>query len=252
MLVISTHESDRRMTDALKVAVERNGTPGWAIVTADRRDMLKEAVRLKYKGYRLAHVAAGDTAHDDPLAAHPDHRTRNAISMLCDVHFAANQFAADNLTRMGLGKTTHVTGLPSLDEVVEHQRTFKRARISGHALVQIHPDPTSRRNTSQWVSAAREVAKAHAEVIEIVGNGDGPGGTDGSRLSLPDFLAALSICSVFITNSSAGRIEAPILGTSVIEIGNRQAGRAPMGTSWAHPEGKACEAIAAILREVCK
>jgi len=37
-----------------------------------------------------------------------------------------------------------------------------------------------------------------------------------------------------------------------VVLGDRQRGRAPIGTPWHHPKGRACETIADILRNIVK
>ncbi len=220
MQVLSTHPSDKRGTDALKRALADIDAPGWCVAYGDRPDMLKAALDERYKGKKIVHVGGGETNHLD-MPAHPDHWTRDAISMLSHIHICANMHAARNLIALGLYvPDIHVTGCPSLDEVVALSKT-----------------PAPKRNDSvfDWCP---ETTLSFQPVTQ-------------RRLSKRAFLQRLRTCKLFQTNSSAGLREAPILGTPVIMIGDRQAGRAPAGT-YHHPEGKACEEIARICRKVCK
>lgn len=253
------------MAEALRKRVERIHAPKWALVFGDRKEMCEDALDLVYSGVKLAHVAGGETRHDDPSICHPDHRTRNAISMLSDVHFVANDFAKSNLARIGIAQHVYVTGLPSLDELVHISRMPKPDR-QDFALVLIHPHPSDRARSDAWLSdAADAVGASGAESCVLLEPNADDGGRQldqlrnwggirdcaMKRLRLDDFVEHLRRCRVFVTNSSAGRIEAPMFGTAVVEIGDRQTGRAPMGTSWHHPEGRACGRIEEILREVC-
>jgi UDP-N-acetylglucosamine 2-epimerase len=253
------------MAEALRKHVDRMHVGKWAIALGDRKEMCERALDLVYQGYRLAHVAGGETRHDSPEIAHPDHRTRNAISMLSDLHFVCNDFAKANLKRIGIIKHVYVTGLPSLDELVHVSRMPAPDR-EDFALILIHPHPSDKGRSNEWVKAAADALVASeckksvllepniddgGCILDQLRNWGGMKECLQKRVGLDDFVEHLRRCSVFITNSSSGRIEAPIFGTKVIEIGDRQTGRAPIGTAWHHADGRACSTIAGILRECC-
>lgn len=216
MLVVSTHPSDHRHTNALKAALADIDAPGWAVVFGDRRDMLERALDLHYQGVKLIHVGGGDTPHGTD--SHPDHRTRDAISMLARVHCVANGWAYKNLRALlGAPQTIHVTGSPGLDEVVAYAKT-------------LDPD-RKREGVFEWFP---ETVDTYEPIPQ-------------TRWSPQEFLHKLAHCELFRSNSSAALYEAPILGTPVELVGDRQAGRKG---PYHHPEGKACEAIRKVV-EVC-
>lgn len=253
------------MAEALRRKVERIHAPRWAVIIGDRKEMCEAALDLAYQGFKLAHVAGGETRHDDPSISHPDHRTRNAISLLSDLHFVTNDFARENLKRIGLTQHVYVTGLPSLDELV-HVGRMPAPDREDFALILIHPHPSDKARSDAWVKAAGDALAASdcpravliepniddgGRILDQLRNLGGMAECLLKRLDLDDFVEHMRRCRVFITNSSAGRIEAPIFGTRLVEIGDRQQGRAPVGTHWHHPEGRACEMIANVCREVC-
>lgn len=223
MQVLSTHISDKRGTDALKRALTDIDAPGWCVAFGDRPDMLKAALDERYKGKKIVHVGGGETRHNDATQVHPDHRTRDAITAISDIHCVANDLAAFNLQLFGLLRMDiHVTGCPSLDEIVEFNRTLAPN------------ESRERHGVFEW----------YPEDILTFAPYSGP------RLREHEFLWEVAHCRLFRTNSSAGLREAPILGTPVEMVGDRQAGRAPAGT-YHHPEGHACEEIRRIVMEVC-
>ena len=225
MQVLSTHPSDHRGTNALKRALADIEAPGWAIAYGDRKDMLEAVLEAHYRGVKIVHVGAGETNHWNNMT-HPDHKTRDAISMLSEHLCVANFDAAWNAADIGFvvdedvdWKRVHITGCPSLDEIVALSKT---------------PAPERDGSVFEWFP---ETARTFTP-------------TDWLRLSEAEFLQRLRTCSLFRTNSSAGLREAPILGTPVEMIGDRQKGRIP--GPYHHPEGKACEEIRRIVLEVCK
>lgn len=224
MQIISTHPSDSRGTNALKRALADIEAPGWAIAYGDRKDQLEAVLEAHYRGVKIVHVGGGETLHYDDHA-HPDHRTRDAISMIARVHCVANLGAEANL-RLLLTPTKepiYITGCPSLDEIVAYAKT-------------LDPD-RKREGVFEWFPEA------------VSPDGVWTGALSPYRMQHQDFLHRIAHCALFRTNSSAGLREAPILGTPVELVGERQKGRIP--GPYHHPEGKACEEIRRIVLEVC-
>lgn len=213
MLVVSTHPADHRHTNALRNGLGEIQAPGWAVVFGDRREMAVRALELHYDGFRVVHVCGGDTRHG--TGDHPDHKTRDAISMLASVHFVANEFARENLAAIGITKDVYVTGAPGLDEVVAYAKTL---------------DPERKRcGVFRWFP---ESVCGYTPTVQ-------------QRYGQRDFLERIANAELFATNSSAGLYEAPILETPVELVGDRQKGRRG---PYHHPEGKAVETIVEIMK----
>ena len=234
MNVLSTHPSDFRGTNALKRALADIDAPGWCVAFGDRIEMLEAANRERYRGRKIVHVGGGETWHNNTLLSHPDHWTRDALSVVSSLHFVANAYAADNLVGLGVGMEDEpngggrvfIVGCPSLDEIVAYAKTLDPNRKRKGIVAWFPEDHDKTDNT--WHPYARQQRKTEFE-----------------------FLHDIAHCELFRTNSSAGLREAPILGTPVEMVGSRQAGRAPAGT-YAHPQGRACEEIRRIVLEVCR
>ncbi len=224
MLVLSTHISDKRGTDALKRVLEDIDAPGWAVIFGDRKEMMEAALDLHYKGIKLVHVGGGDAQRGIFVHEHPDHRTRDAISMLCRVHCVANERAWGVLQRMGIGiyddGLVVVTGSPGLDEVVRYADTLDPRR--------------QRAGVFEWFPETPARFEPRNSVHPF---------------SRDEFLHKLAHCALFRSNSSAALYEAPIFNTPVELVGDRQRGR--ISGPFHHPEGRACEEIAKIIRQVC-
>lgn len=244
MLVISTHPSDHRHTNALKAALKDIDAPGWAVVFGDRHEMCVEALRLHYEGVKLVHVGGGDTPMVTWPNAHPDHYTRNAISALAQVHCVANEYALGNLRRMGFGvydgTFIKITGSPGLDEVVAYAKTLDPNR-KREGVFEWYPERGTYNAVLNW-------GEGHISNRQVVRDYTVWAPTQQRRLPLQEFLHEIAHCELFVTNSSAGLYEAPILNTPVELIGDRQAGRRG---PYHHPEGRACEAIRKVIEDVC-
>lgn len=229
MRVVSTHPSDHRHTNALKAALKDIEAPGWAVVFGDRRDMLEAALDLHYSGIKLVHVGGGDTPHG--TGSHPDHRTRDAISMLARVHCVANAYAAYNLRCLGHVSAVYITGSPGLDEVVRYAATLDPER-EREGVFTWYPE------TGRGWTGPTDPEPHRGPWVP----------SDQRRLDPEAFLHNIAYCKLFRTNSSAGLYEAPILGTPVELVGDRQQGRrGPYHDS----DGKACYNIRRVILENC-
>jgi UDP-hydrolysing UDP-N-acetyl-D-glucosamine 2-epimerase len=217
------------------------------LVLGDRIEAMAGALAAVTTGRVLAHIHGGDVAPGDF-----DDSLRHAITKLAHVHFPATHRAARRIVRMGEGpERVHVVGAPGLDrlrELVDEQRT--RRACAKHALVVFHasgrPPAVEERAMITLLDA---VATAGLQRVIIYPNTDrGQSGvirairrherrseraavTTHRSLPRDDFLRLLMSVDVLVGNSSSGIIEAPLAGTPSVNIGDRQAGREPAGSS---------------------
>lgn len=216
-----------------------------ALVLGDRIEALAGALAAATTGRVVAHIHGGDVALGDF-----DESVRHAISKLAHIHFAASEAAARRLLRMGESRRrVHVVGAPGLDDLREllaagrDERSQPRAK-SDEALVVFHPTGRSaaieRRAMISILNAVEKAGlrrrviypnsdRGHAGIVAAVEShlrSSAPGTAHGHR-SLPRdrYLKALCGARLLIGNSSSGIIEAPIAGTPVVNVGDRQLGR---------------------------
>lgn len=254
--IVSTNRADKRMAFALERAgVDKLGPKGRpvSIILGDRKEMLLAAVE-RAATHRLVHVAGGETFIG--MRGSPDHLYRNAITQLSEFHFVANDHAAKNVISMGVPwHHVHVTGLPSLDELVlDAQARWVQALTSRvpRVLLAYHPDPQvsevksgdeiTRIVAALWhygrpvlVSMPNSDANsatvcnvlywalkknAHWSAIQPFGSNETPGEYRDAAMR-----EAFATYELGVGNSSAFRIEASIYGMPVVEVGHRQAGR---------------------------
>jgi UDP-hydrolysing UDP-N-acetyl-D-glucosamine 2-epimerase len=229
-----------------------NLRPDVVVTVADRYETLATAAAAAYSNVPVAHVQGGE------VTGSIDEKVRHAVTKLSDLHFVANERAADYVRRMGENpETVFVTGGPDIDLAAaaagpldfdpfeRYGGVGERLDLSdGYALVLQHPVTTS------WSDARGQVVPT-LEAMHGLGiptlwfwpNVDA--GSDGTSKGIrvfrethgrtnmhffrtmppEDFLKLVHNAAVVVGNSSTGIRECSFLGVPAVDIGERQAGR---------------------------
>ncbi len=215
------------------------------VVLGDRIEALAGALAAALSGRAVAHIHGGDVA-----PGHLDDAIRHAITKLAHLHLAASADARRRLIRLGeRPQTVHVVGAPGLDELRDVPcpppdwltRHYGLPADRKAAVILQHPIGRTAAAEQQVMARILEaVDRAGLAGLMIYPNSD-PGhegiiaairlragrtrrGRWVGRRSVPraEFLQTLSSAGLLIGNSSAGIIEAPYLGTAVVNVGPRQ------------------------------
>lgn len=231
-----------------------NLKPDAVVSVADRYETIATAIAASYLNIPVAHVQGGE------VTGSIDEKVRHAVTKLANLHFVANQQAADRVTRMGEAPDrVFVTGCPSVDlaervltEAYNGFNPFDSYGGVGHPfdpsqgyiVVMQHPVTTEYEDAlSQINNTLEAVEKLSQPTFWFWPNVDA--GSDriskGIRhfretheipfiyffknLSPEDFLRLLIGAKCIVGNSSVGVREASYLGIPTVNIGRRQAGR---------------------------
>ena len=231
-----------------------NLKPDVVITVADRYETIATAIAASYLNIPVAHVQGGE------VTGSIDEKVRHAVTKLSNLHFVANQQAAERVIRMGEDpETVFVTGCPSVDlaarVLTEGQHGFDPfERYSGvgtrfdphqgYLVVVQHPVTTEYENAMHQIQETLEaIAELAYPTFWFWPNVDA--GSDhiskGIRhfrethsvpfmyffknLAPEDFLRLLIGAHCLVGNSSVGIRESSYVGVPVVNIGNRQAGR---------------------------
>lgn len=218
--------------------------PDIILVLGDRGEMLAGAVVGTYLGIPVAHIHGGEiTSTVDDIARH-------AITKLSHIHFPATEESADRIIRMGENPNrVFVVGAPGLDQVLSEKPLSKIELSQKYSLIPDKPfclvvqHPVSLEVEDariQMRETLDAVVTLKQQTIVVYPNADAGGRQmidvireyESDPLihmfkSIPhgDYISLLREASVLIGNSSSGIIEAPSLGTPVVNIGSRQQGR---------------------------
>ncbi|MBU4277668.1 MAG: UDP-N-acetylglucosamine 2-epimerase (hydrolyzing) [Proteobacteria bacterium] len=228
--------------------------PDAVVSVADRFETLATAVSAAYMNIPLAHVQGGE------VTGSIDEKVRHAVTKLADLHFVANQMAAERVIRMGEEPATvFVTGCPSVDlaarvardRALDFDPTEKYGGVGaevdiskGYLVVMQHPVTTEHNLAREHINQTLAAVKASGlQALWFWPNVDA--GSDGTSKGLrsfrennggipirffknmysEDFLRLLCNCRCLVGNSSVGIRECSYLGVPAVNIGSRQVGR---------------------------
>jgi UDP-hydrolysing UDP-N-acetyl-D-glucosamine 2-epimerase len=217
-----------------------------AFVLGDRFETLETVYRLNIEHVPIAHLAGGDLTEGSQ-----DDCFRHAITKLSHLHFPTHIESAARIIQMGEQPSrVHMVGSVNVDRVLTTPLLTKETAFDilglptpdKYMLVCLHPNTLG--NPSVELNA---LANALGHLINIKKILIGPN-MDVGAVQIADkwkelaeradfayfdtlpqntYLTLLKHCEALVGNSSAGFTEAPVFGTPVVNIGDRQAGRPP-------------------------
>lgn len=224
--------------------------PEYVITIADRFETLSTSIAASYQRIKLIHIQGGE------VSGNIDNKVRNANTTLSDFHFVSTANSEKRILAMGCNaKKVFNYGCPSVDLALEYSsRTVNISEIQGlgklnlnnpdYLVVMNHPD-------TELAAEAGEQTKELLNAILKLGlntfwfwpNPDS-GSDEISKVlrkfrekddlsnilfikNLPPelFIPLVNQSKCLIGNSSIGIRESAILGTPVVNLGNRQKNR---------------------------
>ena len=223
--------------------------PDIIIVLGDRYELLSIVGTALVMRIPVAHISGGDVTEGAI-----DDEVRNAVTMMATLHFPGVEASADNIKRMrGSDKNVFPVGEPGLDSFNRLQLWSKEetaAQLSldmdqKWCLVTLHPE--TKLSTDENLTIARNlyeamsrttgiqfvITKANADIggvhinnfwTEVVESNPGKMQLY-SSLGQIRYLSFMKHADMVVGNSSSGIVEAPFMGTPVVDIGERQKGR---------------------------
>jgi UDP-hydrolysing UDP-N-acetyl-D-glucosamine 2-epimerase len=227
--------------------------PDVAVVLGDRLEAVAFALAATALSIPVAHIHGGEVtegAMDDAL--------RHAITKLASVHFPTTEDHRARIVQLGEDPAhVHVVGAPIVDALAELE-LMTRAEVETRfgvrfvrptALVTFHPAAYDVRPASELLNelldGLLDVESLH---IIVTGSNSDIGSADVRRriagfvADHPErvdyvesfgqlgYLSAMSLVDVVVGNSSSTVLEAPVIGTPSVLVGDRQKGR-PLAAS---------------------
>jgi UDP-hydrolysing UDP-N-acetyl-D-glucosamine 2-epimerase len=254
--------------------------PNAVVTIADRFETMATAIAASYLNIPLVHIQGGE------VTGNIDEKVRHAITKLADLHLVASQDARDRVVRMGEDPdAVIVTGCPSLDLAgrIAGEGDLAKAfdpigkyggvgtpalRLDHFIVVLQHPVTTQYEAAREQVETTlRAVHALDLPCLWFWPNVDA--GSDGTSKGIrafrerepganihffknmepEDFLRLLLRSKCLVGNSSAGIRECSFLGIPVVNIGNRQEGRA-RGSNVSDVDCNETQIRSAILRQI--
>lgn len=249
--VACTAEGDSRAEMGIMLARAIEGctpviareAPAYLLTLGDRGEQLGAGLAALHVGVPVAHVHGGEQT----LGAIDD-IYRDMLSRLASVHFVAYQEARERLLSLGVpDEAIEVTGAPGLDDLVTRDSSNDSAILDRYGVARMrflillqHPETMGvGEPLAQLSETIRAVEESKMPTVGVLPNSDAGGRAMAHRLrastadfvgiyaSIPrdDFVVLLRHAAAVVGNSSSGIIEAPLLGTPAVNVGERQAGR---------------------------
>ena len=222
--------------------------PDVLLVLGDRYEVLGACTAALVLGIPVAHIHGGELT----LGAIDD-AVRHAITKIAALHFPVHGVYARRIEQ--LGEEPHRVKLiePPVAETLSEFRPQSRAELNRQLdvtferrLVSLtfHPSTTNVNESLVELSEVLLALEALPDLTVVVSGMNADPGSGEHQAMLKSFvsrdptrrvlieslghnryLSLLHWCDCVIGNSSSGLIEAPLLGTPSINIGNRQEGR---------------------------
>jgi UDP-N-acetylglucosamine 2-epimerase (non-hydrolysing) len=216
--------------------------PDWVLVQGDTTTVAAAALAAYYRKIRLGHVEAG-LRTGDKWRPFPEEINRRVAGVVADLHFAATDWARDNLRREGVpDERIVVTGNPVIDAlqmIVALPYDFETGPLANMnpdrrlILVTAHRRESFGKPLEDIFRALKELAKKYATQAEIVypvhlnPNVAEPavrilGSSTNVRLVDPlDYHTMVHVMKrayLVLTDSGGLQEEAPALGTPVLVL----------------------------------
>jgi GDP/UDP-N,N'-diacetylbacillosamine 2-epimerase (hydrolysing) len=227
-------------------------SPDVVVTVADRFETMATAIAASYLNIPLAHIQGGE------ISGNIDDSVRHAITKLSHIHYPATEQSAERVKRMGEEEwRVHMSGCPSIDILANMDlnlppKSFFETRGTGkifepnepYILMLQHPVTTSFGQGTQQIAETLHGLK-EIPVMKMVLWPNPDAGSDEVAKAIREFqndysddiysyhinftpeifAALLANASCLVGNSSSFIREGSYLGTPVVLVGDRQAGR---------------------------
>ncbi len=221
--------------------------PDLLVVTGDRTEMMAIAIAAMIERIPMAHYSGGDVtqgAIDDCI--------RHSISKMSYLHFTTTEAYRKRVIQLGESPDrVFATGALSADNIRtaplmsenEIRRDVGVPERIRYAVVTLHPVTQEDHTAGRQAEMLCSIMEGRQEFFFIITKANADVGGDEINRKFEDFctthkngvlidslgmiryLSAVKYASFVLGNSSSGIVEAPILGTPTVNIGDRQKGR---------------------------
>jgi UDP-hydrolysing UDP-N-acetyl-D-glucosamine 2-epimerase len=252
--------------------------PDVVLTVGDRFETMSTAIAAAYMNIALAHTMGGE------VSGTIDESIRHAITKFAHIHFPACADARDRIVKLGeRPEDVYLVGCPRMDLVKEElergllpeDEDWLRKGVGGKVdldrpflLVSQHPVTTEYGTGRNQIEATlHAVQKTDIPAIVLWPNADA-GSEDIARgirvfrefeddsrvhffknLPVHIYIQLMKRTACLVGNSSSGIREGAFIGTPVVNIGSRQAGR-QCGRNVTHVDHKTTDVATAIRRQV--
>jgi UDP-N-acetylglucosamine 2-epimerase (hydrolysing) len=218
--------------------------PDLVIVHGDRIETLAASICCNLNDILLVHIEGGE------VSGTVDECIRHAVTKLSHIHFVSNEKAKEILKLLGESESSiYVTGSPEVDVMIkkdlpsiESVKTRYEINFKEYAIIILHPVVNEKKITfaKEVKIFFKSIKCSNFNYVIIFPNNDKYSSVILKEIQklknkknykiLPSmrfeyYLTLLKFANFIIGNSSSGIREAPVYGTKVINVGDRQKNR---------------------------
>ena len=237
------------MANAIKGFAEyfRDEKPQIVFILGDRTEMLGVAAAAMNERVPIAHIHGGEITEGAV-----DDCVRHALTKMSYLHFASTEEykkriiqmgeSPDRVFNVGALSTENILNLPLISEK-ELRESIGIPEDMDYSAVTFHPVTFEVESAKEQIEALCDAMDANNDVFYLITMANADNGGDivnkilndfamehsnakmVSSLGMVRYLSAVKYAKFVLGNSSSGIIEAPVLGTPTVNIGDRQKGR---------------------------
>ncbi len=250
----SAYDISVTVANAIKGFAEyfRDEEPRMVFILGDRTEMLGVAIAAMNEGVPIAHIHGGEITEGAV-----DDCVRHALTKMSYLHFTSTEEyrkrviqmgeAPERVFNVGALSTENILNVPRIPEN-ELREDIGIPLDMDYCVVTFHPvtlEPDAAREQTEALCEAMEknndlfylITMANAdnggELVNEILNEFATSHSNAkmvSSLGMKRYLSAVKYARFVLGNSSSGIIEAPVLGTPTVNIGDRQKGRIMAGS----------------------
>lgn len=225
----------------------RDEQPDLLIILGDRTELLAIAAAAMNEQIPIAHLHGGELTQGAV-----DECVRHALTKMSYLHFASAEVYRNRIIQMGENPSrVFNVGALGVENILREQLLSRQElKIAAdfpaerpYAVVTFHPVTMEKGTAERQVRELLAAMKRREDLFFLItkANADAGGrkinelleqeisGCSNMRLvaslGMKRYLSALKYAKLVLGNSSSGIIEAPVLGTPTVNIGDRQQGR---------------------------
>lgn len=240
------------MANAIKGFAEcfRDDRPDMVVILGDRTEMLGVASAAMNERIPIAHIHGGEVTEGAV-----DDCVRHALTKMSYLHFASTEAYRNRIIQMGetpdrvfnvgaLGTENILSkNLFTIDELRESIPGLPKPEVMPFAVVTYHPVTLEEDTVDLQIDNLCTAMDSRSDIFFIITGANADSGGDRANerlkaycdahanglfvqsLGMLRYLSAVKHAVFVLGNSSSGVIEAPVLGTPTVNIGDRQKGR---------------------------
>ena len=245
----SAYGAASAMAEAVKgfAACFEKDRPDIIVIMGDRTEMLGAASAAMIERVPIAHIGGGDITEGAV-----DDCVRHAITKMSSLHFTSTETYRNRVIQLGEvpGRVLNAGSLGTENILTQELAREDEIRADAgipegmpYAVVTFHPVTLEGSSVKEQMEEMLYVMENRTDMFFLITGSNADAGGDEANATLREFaahhdnaafiqslgmrryLGAVEHAAFVMGNSSSGMIEAPVLGTPTVNIGDRQRGR---------------------------